>query len=58
LSLPGPDERIINMDGQDGQDEERTDFRFEISNLLILPILPIHVNSSVNNGQGQACPYS
>jgi hypothetical protein len=34
------------MDGQDVQDEESADWRFQISNLLILTILPIHVNYS------------
>jgi hypothetical protein len=35
----------IYMDGQDEQDEESADLRFEISILLILHILSIHVNS-------------
>jgi hypothetical protein len=33
----------IYMDGQDRQDKERADFRVQISRLLILHILSIHV---------------
>jgi hypothetical protein len=44
------------MDGQDVQDEERADLRFEISNLLILHILPIHVNCSVGRAGTSPAP--
>jgi hypothetical protein len=44
------------MDGQDRQDEEEMNFRFEISNLLILLILSIHVNSFRSTGRGLALP--
>ena len=47
------------MDGQDKQDEESADLRFQISNLLILLILPIYVNSFRDlRAADLPCPYS
>jgi hypothetical protein len=52
------------MDGQDGQDEESADFRFQISNLYHVsptnPAYPVHPCKFPPKpaGRGLACPYS